>query len=89
MHFRTLRHPVLRTLALEGLDFSCAAGARVLDLMQPLAGDVGAALEPYSRKANRQAIATAYAKTPFLSRVPEAEIDRVARYPEQAACESR
>ena len=86
VHYRTRGHREIKTLSLEGLDFNCGAPVRVLDLAAPVSGDVSRRLVPYTREINRALVAASYRKTPFLATTPAAELDRLARVPERAAC---
>lgn len=86
VHFRTLDRRKIRTLALKDVDFSCATPVRVLDLEADVQGDVAKRLVPYTRELNRDLVTASFRKTPFLARVPEAELERVTRYPESGVC---
>jgi penicillin V acylase-like amidase (Ntn superfamily) len=86
VHFRTRDRRQVRSLGLAGLDFRCSTPVRVLDLHAAVSGDVARRLVPYSRQLNRELVGSAFRQTPFLAATPEAEIDRLARYPEAASC---
>lgn len=86
VHFRTLDRRKIRTLDLKDVDFSCATPVRVLDLSADVQGDVAKRLVPYTRELNRDLVTASFRKTPFLARVPEAELERVTRYPESGVC---
>jgi len=81
VHFRTDGNQAIRRLALAGLDFSCAAPVKMLDVTRGAAGDVGGALVDYTMAANRALIESAFRKTPFLREVPAAAKDALAAYP--------
>ncbi|HXJ80014.1 MAG TPA: linear amide C-N hydrolase [Candidatus Methylomirabilis sp.] len=81
VHFRTESNQAIRRLALAGLDFSCAAPVKMLDVTSGGAGDVRGALVDYTTAANRALIESAFTKTPFLREVPAATKDTLAAHP--------
>ena len=81
VHFRTEGNQAIRRLALAGLDFSCAAPVKMLDITSGDAGDVGGALVDYTTAANRALIESSFTKTPFLQEVPAATKDALAAHP--------
>jgi len=81
VHFKTEGNPAIRRLALAGLDFSCAAPVKMLDLTGGGAGDIGPALGDYTTAANRALIESAFTKTPFLLEVPAEAKDALAKHP--------
>lgn len=85
VHFRTDRSPVIRRVALSGLDFSCGAPVKVLDVTAAGSGDVTRELADYTRAANRALIEASFTKTPFLRGVPAASRDALAAHPEIAS----
>ena len=86
VHFRTRDRRQVRSLDLRDVDFSCATPVRVLDLDADAEGDVARRLVPYTRDINRELVTASFRKTSFLAGVPDAEIERVVRYPESASC---
>lgn len=86
VHFRTRDQRKIRSLDLKAVDFSCATPVRVLDLDADVQGDVAKRLIPYTRDLNRELVTASFRKTPFLAQMPEAELERVARYPESDVC---
>lgn len=86
LHFRTRDHREVRSLRLADLDFRCGKPARVLRLDAKVKGDIAKRLVPYTRQINYDTLLASMRKTPFLATVPEAEIERQARYPEAAVC---
>jgi penicillin V acylase-like amidase (Ntn superfamily) len=86
VHFRTRDRRKVRSLDLKAVDFSCSTPVKVLDLDADVQGDVARHLVPYTRELNRELVTASFRKTPFLTDVPAAEIERVARYPESASC---
>jgi len=86
VHFRTLAFRATRTVRLVGLDFGCSAAGRAFDLASAKAGDVTAALLPYSAEANLALVRQSFAKTPFLSDVGEDAVRLQASYPETVTC---
>ena len=81
VHFRTDGNQAIRRLALAGLDFSCAAPVKMLDVTRGAAGDVGGALVDYTMAANRALIESSFTETPFLREVPAEMKDRLAAHP--------
>lgn len=59
---------------------------RSLDLEADVAGNVVGKLSPYRPSDNRRLVESAYRGTPFLAKSSAAEIERVARVPDQATC---
>lgn len=86
VHFRTRDRRKVRSLDLKDVDFSCATPVQVLALDADVQGDVARRLVPYTREINRELVTAAFRKTEFLSGTPQAEIERVSRYPESAVC---
>jgi penicillin V acylase-like amidase (Ntn superfamily) len=81
VHFRTEGNQAIRRLALAGLDFSCSAPVKMLDVTHGGAGDVAGALVDYTMAANRTLIESAFTQTPFLRDVPAATKDALAAHP--------
>jgi len=86
VHFRTRDHRPLRTLSLADLDFACGRPVRVLRLDARVQGDVARQLVPYTRRLNYDVLRASTAKTPFLAALPDAEVQRLAAYPEAGVC---
>lgn len=86
IHFRTRSHRPVRMLSLAGLDFECGKSTRVLSLDARVEGDVARHLVPYTREINGGLVRASFSKTPFLASTPDAELQRVAAYPEAAVC---
>jgi len=89
IHFRTQGHRPVRSLSLAGLDFECGHPTRVLRLDAKVQGDVAKHLVPYTRQINYELVRASTSKTPFLASMPDAEVQRMAAYPEAAVCNSR
>jgi hypothetical protein len=81
VHFRTESNQAIRRLALAGLDFSCAAPVKMLDVTSGGSGDVAGALCDYTTAANRALIESSFTKTPFLQEVPAETKDALAAHP--------
>ncbi|MES1241539.1 MAG: linear amide C-N hydrolase [Acidobacteriota bacterium] len=86
VHFRTRDQRKIRSLDLKAVDFACSTPVRVLDLDADIQGDVAKKLVPYTRDLNLELVTASFRKTPFLARTPEAELERMARYPESDVC---
>jgi hypothetical protein len=59
---------------------------RVVDLNAAFQGDASKHLVDYSTEANLALVRAAFTETEFLRETPPAEIEALARYPEQTAC---
>jgi choloylglycine hydrolase len=86
VHYRTAAQRDERHVDLAGIDFTCRAGLRVMDIDRGR-GDVTAAWQPYTHAANEAQLLTAYRKTSFLKNVPEAVVKDEAAYPSTMRCE--
>ena len=86
VYWKTHEVPRVKHLRLDELDFSCAEGARTLDLHLKAEGDVRSHLRAATPTSNRRLVRSSYRQTPFLAGLPAAEIDRVVNYPEAARC---
>jgi len=86
VHFRTRRHPAIKTLALESLDFSCATPVLGADVHQPEGGDVRQRLRAYTRADNADLIRSTWAQTGFLKHSSREEADLVGALPYQSIC---
>ncbi len=87
IHFRTRTIPVIRTLAIKSLDFSCATPVLVFDLKANTHGDIRANLQPYTKETNLKLIRSSFSQTDFLARTPQIELQRIASLPEASTCE--
>ena len=86
VHFHTATHAPIRVIHLAGLDFSCGAGVRMLDVDARLSGDVTGRLQPYSSAAHLAMIRKNYAASSVTRRTPEDEVRAIAERPEKSAC---
>ena len=84
VHFRTRRHPSIKTLALQSLDFSCATPVLGADVHQPDGGDVRQRLRAYTRADNVDLVRATWAQTGFLKLSPRKEVDFVGGLPYQS-----
>ena len=88
IHFRTDGNASIRRVVLTGLDFSCSAPVKMLDVTAAGAGDVTRDFVDYTLAANRALIEATFAKTPFLRPLPAAARDAAAAHPETSTCAS-
>jgi len=88
IHFRTRSRHEIKTVELGRLDFSCDNPSLMLDMNTRAHGDVTGSLLHWSVEANIGLVRGAYAKTDFLSNVPEPEIQRIGRFPSSATCQA-
>ncbi len=88
VHFRTATHTPIRSVKLAGIDFSCEAGARMLDLDAKLSGDVTGQLKPYSSEAHLKMVRRNYAASSVTRRTPAEQVMEIATRPEKSTCAS-
>ena len=86
--FRTDQHKPIRSVRLDGLDFSCGKAIRGIDVHARLAGDITAALADFTEANNRDLVAKSYADFSGTRHAPKEEIERTAAHPWRAACGS-
>jgi choloylglycine hydrolase len=86
VHFRTRARPATKTLALAGLEFSCASPVTGIDVHQADGGDVAPRLRPFTRADNLALIRATWAQTAMLKSAPQAELERVASLADKLAC---
>jgi choloylglycine hydrolase len=86
IHFRTDVHRRVRYVAMDALTFSCAEGAKLLDVDTRVEGDVSGKFKPYSTAANLAFITRTYAGSSVTRRTPANEIAAIAAHPDKAAC---
>jgi len=86
VHFRTRDRRQVRTLSLADLDFACGQPVRMLRLDANVQGDVARNLVPYTRQINYDLLHASMSKTPFLATTPDAEVRRLAAYPDDDVC---
>lgn len=86
IHFRTNLHRPLRYVKMEGIDFRCAAGARLLDIDTPLQGDVTIKFKSYTTAANLAFVTRTYAAASVTHNTPASTISTIAKHPARAPC---
>jgi len=86
VYYRTRANFQLRHIDISGLDFSSATPVKILDINAGSAGKVTDLFMNYAYSANRDLIGRAFGKTSFLSGIPEARLDAIARFPESFSC---
>ena len=86
IYFRTDVHRPLRFVAMEGLNFSCAEGTRLLDVDTPVEGNVSTKFKPYSTAANLAFITRTYASSSVTRRTSASEVAAIAAHPDKAPC---
>ena len=84
--FLTRANPVMRTIDVTRLDFSCQAPVQVIDINTPLTGDITDRFENYTRQKNRTLIENSFRKTSFLRNYTDAALDRLADFPDSMTC---
>ena len=84
VHFRSLRHPSIKTVALGAFPSACAEPVLMLDTASDKAGDVASAFVPYREEANRALVeATLRSRRAEL---PAGTSRRVADHPATLVC---
>jgi hypothetical protein len=84
IHFRTHEQPLARRIDLASLDFSCAAGARYLDLQAGREGDVSRWLKPYDFDANLRLVQNSFGRNRVP--IPAGAAGPVGRFPDRFRC---
>jgi penicillin V acylase-like amidase (Ntn superfamily) len=84
VHFRSRRHPSVKTVALGDFPSACAEPVMMLDLASDHGGDVASAFVPYREEANRALVeATLRSRRAEL---PAGTARRVAAHPATQVC---
>jgi hypothetical protein len=84
VHFRSRKHPALKTVSLGAFAPGCAEPVMMLDMASDRAGDVAAEFVPYRDRANRALVeATLRSRRAEL---PAGTVQLVANYPETLSC---
>jgi choloylglycine hydrolase len=86
VHFRTRRHPAIKTLDLGPLDFSCVSPVLGMDVHQSDGGDVLGRLRPYTSIDNVALVRSTWGQTGFLKLRPLEEMEYVGMLPYQSVC---
>lgn len=53
IYFKTASYPDTKSLSFSSFDFTCASGAKVIDMNQAMKGEIDKNFEPFSEKLNR------------------------------------
>jgi len=85
VHWRTRINPRIRSAALAAFDFSCGKPVKVLGVDEG-EGAVAGLFKDYTPNRNRELVASAFRKTPFLAGTTAAELDGVIHHPESTSC---
>jgi len=88
IYFRTLRSPQIKTIDIRGLNYSCGAPVKILDIDVKEPGDATSRFIDYTRKANRDLIERSFNGTNFLKDIPAGVRDFFAAYSERFPCTS-
>lgn len=84
VHFRSLRHPAVKTVALGAFPSTCAEPVLMLDMASNQAGDAASTFVPYREEANRALVeATLRSRSTTL---PAGTSRRVADHPATLVC---
>ena len=86
IHFRTRLHPEIRVIDTRKFDYACASPVKILDIQEPLQGDVTAQFKDYSWEANYDLIKKSFGGTSFLKNMPDEMLRNIARYPGTQTC---
>jgi choloylglycine hydrolase len=85
VYWQTAANPKRRWADLGTFDLSCSSPVVTLDIDQG-GGAMTRRFSPYRAAANRELVTRSFRGTPFLSGVPTAEMEAVARQPERTVC---
>ena len=83
IYFRTLGNQEIRHFDLEPFDLSCSTPVRLLDVQGELSGDISDKFTDYTYQINRNVVGEAFRKTPFLSHLPNGNLDIRVSYPDE------
>jgi choloylglycine hydrolase len=84
VHFRSRRHPSIKTVALRAFSSTCAEPVLMLDMASDHAGDVASAFVPYTQEANRALVeATLRSRR---AKLPAGTSQRVTAHPATLVC---
>jgi penicillin V acylase-like amidase (Ntn superfamily) len=86
IHFRTDVHRPVRYVKMEGIDFRCASGARLLDIDTRVQGDVTMKFKPYTTAANLAFITRTYAATSVTRGTAASTVTSIANHPARSTC---
>jgi penicillin V acylase-like amidase (Ntn superfamily) len=84
IRYRTFANRSVKRITLEGLDFSCAAGVKALDIDAERWGDVTASLLPYTLEMNRNIVRRSFAR--HFGPVARGTVEYVTRFAEGFRC---
>jgi choloylglycine hydrolase len=87
VYWQTSANPRRRWVDLGVFDLACSTPVVMLDIDQGQ-GSMTRRFSPYRAETNRDLVVRSFQGTPFLARVPAAEMEAVARQPEQTTCAS-
>jgi penicillin V acylase-like amidase (Ntn superfamily) len=86
IHFRTDVHRPLRYVKMDGIDFRCTSGARLLDIDTRLQGDVTTKFKRYTTAANLAFITRTYAASSVTRDTPASTVTTIANHPARSTC---
>ena len=88
VHWRTRTNPRIRSVSLAAFDFSCGKPVKLLGIDEG-EGAVGGLFKDYAPGRNRELVASAFRKTPFLAGTTTEEIAGTVHHPETTSCAVR
>lgn len=84
IHYRTAAHTRVKRIDLTRLGFSCAAGARLVDMDAERWGDVTTSMHPWDPEANLRLVRQSFGKSRVP--IPAAAEQAVASFPDRFRC---
>jgi len=84
IHYRTFAQPRVKRIELAHIDFSCATGARFVDMGAERWGDVTTSMHPWDPEANLRLVQQSFGKSRVP--IPAAAEHAVASFPDRFRC---
>jgi hypothetical protein len=84
VHFRSRRHPTIKTVSLNRFDGGCDAPSLIYDMLSDASGEIGDHFAPYDKERNFALVKTTL--EPLQNKLPPGIVDRVASFPNSFTC---
>jgi hypothetical protein len=83
--FRTINWGKIRTIHWRNFDFTCGTPDQMLNILEPLDGDVTGLFTDYKEKNNREMIEISMKD--IIPHLPPGTLDRIVKYPQSTVCQ--